>query len=135
MSAYYAAQSAAPPIPAENTPNSAAGDVQITPEEVHSGEVAHHGAPPAGRAAADDGYFRSPSRDDLPDGPFGETIRKGQAIFENTNADPVSAKFVGNNQACGNCHLDAGRLAESAPLWAAWIAYPAYRSKNRKVNT
>ena len=60
---------------------------------------------------------------------------QGQAIFENTNAHPVSSKYVGNDQACGNCHIDAGRLAESAPLWAAWVAYPAYRGKNKKVNT
>jgi thiosulfate dehydrogenase len=26
-------------------------------------------------------------------------------------------------------------LAESAPLWAAWVAYPAYRTKNKKINT
>ena len=135
VSAYYAAKPTAAPIPGENAPTPVTGDVQAPSDEVHSGEVAHQGAPPAGRARAEDGYFRSPSRDDLPDGPFGETIRQGQAIFENTNAHPVSAKYVGNDQACGNCHIDAGRLAESAPLWAAWVAYPAYRSKNRKVNT
>jgi thiosulfate dehydrogenase len=135
LSAYYAAQSAAAPIPAENAPTPVAADTQVAPGEVHSGEVAHHGAPPTGRDPGDEGYFSSPSRDALPDGPFGETIRQGQAIFENTNAHPVSGKYVGNDQACGNCHIDAGRLAESAPLWAAWVAYPAYRSKNRKVNT
>jgi thiosulfate dehydrogenase len=137
LSAYYSAQSAAAPIPAANAPTSVAGDVQVAPGEVHDGEVVQQGAPPAGRVPTDEdeAYFRSPSRDDLPDGPFGEAIRQGQAIFENTNAHPVSAKYVGNDQACGNCHLDAGRLAESAPLWAAWVAYPAYRSKNKKVNT
>ena len=32
-------------------------------------------------------------------------------------------------------HLDQGRLANSAPLWAAYVAYPAYRSKNWHVKT
>jgi len=135
LSAYYAAQPAAAPVPAENPPTAVADGVQVAAGEVHSGEVPQHGAPPAGRAPADDGYFSSPSRDELPEGPFGESIRRGQAIFENTNADPASGKYVGNDQTCGNCHLDAGRLAGSAPLWAAWVAYPAYRSKNQKVNT
>jgi hypothetical protein len=26
-------------------------------------------------------------------------------------------------------------VSEDAPLWAAWVAYPAYRAKNKKVNT
>jgi thiosulfate dehydrogenase len=134
VSAYYAAQPAAAPVPAENAPTAAAGKVSAGPDEVHAGEVVQQGPPPAGREPGDQGHFRAPPRRDLPDGPFGEAIRRGQAIFENTNAHKVSAKYVGNDQACGNCHLDAGRLADSAPLWAAWVAYPAYRSKNKKVN-
>ena len=34
-----------------------------------------------------------------------------------------------------NCHLDGGRLANSAPLWAAYVAYPAFRTKNKQINT
>jgi thiosulfate dehydrogenase len=48
---------------------------------------------------------------------------------------PSSDTYVGNELACGNCHIDAGRLAESAPLWAAWVAYPAYRSKTKTVDS
>ncbi|MFP5404971.1 MAG: c-type cytochrome, partial [Gammaproteobacteria bacterium] len=33
-----------------------------------------------------------------------------------------------------NCHLAAGRKADSAPLWGAYTMYPAYRKKNDKVN-
>jgi thiosulfate dehydrogenase len=42
---------------------------------------------------------------------------------------------VGNDLACVNCHLDRGRLAGSAPMWAAYVYYPAYRKKNDMVNT
>ena len=135
VAAYYAAQSAAAPTPAKNASTSVAEDAQPLAEDVYSGEVPQQGPPPAGREPDVTGYFQPPVRGALPDGPFGEVISQGQAIFENTNAHPVSSKYVGNDQACGNCHLDAGRLAESAPLWAAWVAYPAYRSKNKKVNT
>ena len=43
--------------------------------------------------------------------------------------------FVGNSLRCVSCHLDAGRLADSSPMWAAFVSYPAYRSKNKSVNS
>jgi thiosulfate dehydrogenase len=61
--------------------------------------------------------------------------RQGEAIFLHTYNHPVSAKYVGNKQSCENCHLDAGRLANSSPMWASWVAYPAYRKKSKMVNT
>jgi len=135
LSAYYAAQPGAAPTPAGNTPAPAAAGETAESPSIQAGEVPQHGAPPAGRAASEEGYFLPPARDALPSGPLGDAIREGRAMFENTNAHPVSAQFVGNGQACGNCHLDAGRLPGSAPLWAAWVAYPAYRTKNKKINT
>ncbi len=81
----------------------------------------------------DRGYFQPPARDQLPEGPFGEAVRRGMVIFNDTpRAVP---DLVGNDLACANCHLDQGRLANSAPMWAAWVAYPAYRRKNDRVNT
>jgi len=134
LAAYYAAQPGAAPIPANIVP-ATIDDAEVSATEVRAGVVPDQGAPSAGRAAGDGGFFRPPARDALPDGVFGDVVREGQAIFKDTNARPGSSKYVGNGQACGNCHLDAGRLAGSAPLWAAWVAYPAYRSKNKKVNT
>ncbi|MFY9975713.1 MAG: c-type cytochrome, partial [Chromatiaceae bacterium] len=110
-------------------------EARASATEVRPGVVPDHGAPPAGRATGPEGYFQPPERDAVPDGVFGDVIREGEAIFADTNAHPVSSEYVGNGQACGNCHLDGGRLAASAPLWAAWVAYPAYRTKNKKVNT
>jgi thiosulfate dehydrogenase len=60
-------------------------------------------------------------------------VRQGQAIFMNTKA--LAPQYVGNEMACVNCHLDRGRKANSAPLWAAYTMYPAYRKKNNKVNS
>jgi thiosulfate dehydrogenase len=60
-------------------------------------------------------------------------VRKGEQIFVNTQEN--ARKYVGNNLNCVNCHLDAGRKANASPLWAAYVAYPAYRSKNKHVNT
>jgi thiosulfate dehydrogenase len=77
--------------------------------------------------------FSPPAEDKLPDGDFGKMVRLGEDIFNNTAGQ--ARAFVGNDLRCANCHLDAGRLANSAPLWAAYVAYPAFRSKNGHVNT
>lgn len=77
--------------------------------------------------------FQPPDESKMPEGEFGDMVRLGQKVFSDTGRH--AAKFVGNGLACANCHLDAGRLANSAPLWAAWVSYPAYRGKNKMVNT
>lgn len=77
--------------------------------------------------------FSPPSDDAIPAGSFGEMVRAGERIFTETGAQ--ARAFVGNDLRCASCHLDRGRLAGSAPLWAAYVAYPAFRSKNGHVNT
>lgn len=90
--------------------------------------------PPAAVAAstAVAGSFTPPDHADIPEGPFGDVVRRGRDIFTNTGEH--AAAYVGNGLSCGNCHLDAGRLADSAPLWGAWVRYPAYRNKTGSVN-
>ncbi|WP_111414554.1 c-type cytochrome [Billgrantia lactosivorans] len=80
-----------------------------------------------------DGYFVPPEEDELPEGPFGESVRRGHDIFVNTPR--YAAQYSGNSQSCVNCHLDAGRKENSAPLWGAYTKYPMYRGKNGMVNT
>lgn len=77
--------------------------------------------------------FSPPRVSDIPDSPFGEVVRQGERIFNHT--PKYAPEFVGNNLNCASCHLDAGRRADSAPMWAAYVIYPAYRSKNGHVNT
>ena len=78
-------------------------------------------------------YHVPPSEADLPKNSFGDMVRKGHAIFVDTKRQVP--ELVGNGMNCVNCHLDQGRLANSAPLWGAYTMYPAYRKKNDKVNT
>lgn len=77
--------------------------------------------------------FKPPAEDAIPKNEFGDMVRLGKQIF--TETGKYATKYVGNGLNCVNCHLDAGRLANSAPLWAAWVKYPAYRKKNKMVNT
>lgn len=89
---------------------------------------------PAGTVArAAPAAFVPPADDAIPDSDFGKDVALGQRIF--LQPDKYAAAYVGNHLSCANCHLDAGRLANSAPLWGAWPMYPAYRSKNHHVNT
>jgi thiosulfate dehydrogenase len=77
--------------------------------------------------------FAPPTEKQIPDGPLGDVIRRGRDIFIDT---PTHAKaYVGNGLSCSNCHIDAGRLAHSAPLWGAYGMYPQYRKKTGEVNT
>lgn len=84
-------------------------------------------------AAAPAPRYQPPTLATLPDTAFGAAVRRGYALFTDTqNAAPA---YVGNHLNCTNCHLDAGRLAGAAPLWGAWPAYPEYRKKNHRINT
>lgn len=77
--------------------------------------------------------FTPPSAASLPDTEFGKVVRQGEQIFLHT--PQMAGKFVGNDLNCASCHLDAGRRPDSAPMWAAYVLYPAYRAKNEHVNT
>jgi thiosulfate dehydrogenase len=77
--------------------------------------------------------FQPPSEAAIPTGPSGDAIRRGEQIFVHTSAN--AGRYVGNGLSCSNCHLDGGRLANAAPMWAAWGTYPAYRAKNDQINT
>ena len=77
--------------------------------------------------------FTPPPGDKIPNNDFGKMVRLGEAIFHDTQNK--AKEFVGNALQCANCHIDIGRLANSAPLWAAYVAFPTYREKNGHVNT
>jgi hypothetical protein len=86
-------------------------------------------------AAAKDGKqrFAAPSEASMPGGDYGKVIQLGENVFIDTKK--YAGKYVGNDLSCANCHLDAGRKPDSAPMWAAFIHYPAFRSKTGKVDT
>lgn len=93
------------------------------------------GAAPAAAPTAATGSvgFLPPGEETIPDNDYGKMIRLGEQVFNNTGQ--FAAKYVGNDLNCVNCHLDAARKPNSAPLWGAFIHYPAYRSKTGKVDT
>lgn len=84
-------------------------------------------------AAAPARAFTPPPETAMPTDDFGKSVKLGEQIF--THTKEFAGKYVGNSLNCASCHLDAGRKANSSPLWGAYISYPAYRSKNGHVNS
>lgn len=73
------------------------------------------------------------ARAQFPPDKHGELVYQGYLMFTQTpQAAPV---YSGNGLSCSNCHLDAGRKADAAPLWAAYGMYPAYQAKTDRVVT
>ena len=86
-------------------------------------------SPAAGPAAA----FTPPPDSAMPTDDVGKAAARGRQIF--TDTARAAPQFVGNDLKCSNCHLDAGRRPNAAPLWAAYGMFPQYRAKNGHVNT
>jgi len=77
--------------------------------------------------------FTPPSAAGAPGDPFGDAVRLGERLITDTAVQ--APNYVGNGLVCSNCHLDAGRKAGAAPLWAAFVNFPAFRAKNGEINT
>ena len=77
--------------------------------------------------------FAPPPDAAIPNDAFGREIALGREIFVHTQA--AAPGYVGDDLSCESCHLDRGRLANSAPLWGAIGMFPQYRAKNGRVNS
>lgn len=109
-------------------PRTAFEDKPATPAPSPASQPAVVAQPVAAAAGA----FAPPDEASLGDDAFSDLVRRGRDIFLDTKRH--AAEYVGNGLACGNCHLDAGRLADSAPLWGAYGRYPQFRRKTGEVN-
>lgn len=113
---------------AAQAPGSATGE---NPSAASTPAAARHTE--AGAQSAALPSFTPPPDSAIPNDPFGAMVRQGRDIFVHTQQ--YAKEYVGNGLTCQNCHLDAGRRANSAPLWAAYVRYPRYRAKDEMVNS
>lgn len=81
----------------------------------------------------DANYHKPPADEMIPNDKYGDDVRFGKKIF--TQTYKYASRYTGNGLVCSNCHMNAGRQANAAPLWAAYGMYPAYKSKNDRNNT
>lgn len=79
------------------------------------------------------GYHVPPPLEQIPQDKYGDEVRLGYKIFTETWRS--ARRYTGNDLSCSNCHLDAGRKANAAPMWAAFGMYPAYRSDSDRNTT
>jgi thiosulfate dehydrogenase len=87
----------------------------------------------AGIIKGDSEYHIPPGEDSIPDDKYGDDVRLGKKIF--TETYNYARRYSGNEMSCSNCHLDAGRKPNSAPLWASFGMYPSYKAKNDRNNS
>lgn len=78
-------------------------------------------------------YHVPPPLEQIPQDKYGDEARLGHKIF--TETWRYARRYAGNDLSCSNCHMDAGRKANAAPMWAAFGMYPAYRSKSDRNTT
>lgn len=81
----------------------------------------------------DRSYHVPPPLEQIPQDKYGDEVRLGHKIF--TETWRYARRYAGNDLSCSNCHIDAGRKANAAPMWAAFGMYPAYRSKSDRNTT
>lgn len=114
----------------------ATGAALAQPATVPPGEAANAAAANARIAVWD-----IPDVDLLPDDAYGQLVRYGRSVLEATarhigpDAANPAMRFAGNNLACVNCHLNAGRKKFGLPLVSASADYPAYSTRTGKVAT
>ncbi len=101
--------------------------------KISTGDARSHSQTVVDYLKGDSEYHVAPALDSIPNDKYGDEVRLGHQIF---TATPKHAhRYAGNGLSCSNCHMDAGRQPNSAPLWAAYGMYPAYRAKNDRSNT
>jgi thiosulfate dehydrogenase len=88
--------------------------------------------PESASGAVQPGAF-TPADVPIPDDDFGRAVKLGRAIFDDPGQ--YARGYTGNDLRCTSCHLDEGRRVGSAPMWAAYVSYPAYRAKEGHVLT
>src|SRR5438105_1422683 len=82
-------------------------------------------------AQAPSGAWPKPDPDSLPNGALKDTVLYGRKLFVETysvigpEVSNEGMRYAGNNLACQNCHLDAGRQRYAIPMIGVFSAFPA----------
>lgn len=85
----------------------------------------------AATAAFDAAAWRAPVDSEIPPDSLGVSIRRGLALVLHT---PDSLpRFAPGNISCSNCHLDAGRNPDAAPLTGSHARFPKYLDRTGAV--
>ncbi|MEO6198020.1 MAG: cystathionine gamma-synthase, partial [Dehalococcoidia bacterium] len=85
--------------------------------------------------------WQAPDVGKLPDDRFGQMVRQGKALMDETykhlgpEVKQVSKRYAGNNLACVSCHVDAGGRKFGNPWVGTFVSFPQYRGREDAVST
>lgn len=89
-------------------------------------------APEAAPAPAP-AVYEAPPIEAVPEGPLGESIKRGRDLFLKTNE--LLPEYAPGNLTCGNCHLKEGRQLGAAALVGVYGRFPKYMKRTGAVIT
>ena len=83
--------------------------------------------------------WKAPDESTLPNNLFGDTVRYGKALVNETykyiGPEVANSKmrYAGNNLACASCHQEAGTKKWSGPFMATFANFPQYRNRDESI--
>ena len=85
--------------------------------------------------------WQAPDITKLPDDKYGQMVRQGKALMEQTykhigpEVKDVNKRYAGNNLACVGCHIDAGGRKFGNPWVGTFVSFPQYRGREDAIST
>ncbi len=95
----------------------------------------------AAAATASSKDWQAPDITKLPDDKYGQMVRQGKALMEETykhigpEVKDANKRFAGNNLACTSCHVDAGGRKFGNPWVGTFVSFPQYRGREDAIST
>ena len=85
--------------------------------------------------------WKAPDISKLPDDKYGQSVRQGKALMEETykhigpEVKDKGKRYAGNNLACVSCHIDSGGRKFGNPWVGTFVSFPQYRGREDAVST
>lgn len=95
----------------------------------------------AGASAQAISDWRAPDIEKLPNDKYGQMVRKGRLLMEQTykyigpEVQDPAMRYAGNNLACVTCHVDAGTRKFGNPWVGTFVSFPQYRGREDAIST
>ena len=85
--------------------------------------------------------WQAPDIGKLTDDKYGQMVRQGKALMEETykylgpEVKDVNKRYSGNNLACTSCHMEAGGRKFGNPWVGTFVSFPQYRGREDAIST
>ena len=95
----------------------------------------------AGAFAQGQKDWQAPDITKLPDDKYGQMVRQGKALMEQTykhigpEVNDVNKRYAGNNLSCAACLMEAGGRKFGNPWVGTFVSFPQYRGREDAIST